>query len=100
MCPQDKERDDKERSVDRHGHGQDQQPFEPPTNPTTDPPNSSSAAQGEALAAEQGQQGLTDWQIIRQLGSYVWPKDNPDYRWRVVGASVLLVGAKGLNVTV
>lgn len=43
---------------------------------------------------------MTDWEILRQLGGYVWPKDNPDYRWRVAGASVLLVGAKALNVTV
>ena len=90
----------KEHSEDGQGEGRDPQPFEPPTNPTPDPPNPSSAAHGEALAAEQGQQGLTDWQIIKQLGAYVWPKDNPEYRWRVVGASVLLVGAKGLNVTV
>lgn len=52
------------------------------------------------LAAEKGQQGLTDWQIVKQLTSYVWPRDNPDYRWRVAGASVLLVGSKALNVTV
>lgn len=90
----------KQQPEDGHNEGRDSQPFEPPSNPTPDPPNPSSAAHGEALAAEQGQQGLTDWQIIKQLGAYVWPADNPEYRWRVVGASVLLVGAKGLNVTV
>ncbi len=94
------ERAAKAQSEDGHGEGRDPHPFEPPSNPTPDPPNPSSAAQGEALAAEQGQQGLTDWQIIKQLGAYVWPADNPEYRWRVVGASVLLVGAKGLSVTV
>ncbi|KAL3136559.1 hypothetical protein ABBQ38_005805 [Trebouxia sp. C0009 RCD-2024] len=94
------ERAVKQQPEDGHNEGRDSQPFEPPSNPTPDPPNPSSAAHGEALAAEQGQQGLTDWQIIKQLGAYVWPADNPEYRWRVVGASVLLVGAKGLNVTV
>lgn len=94
------ERNAKEHSEDGQSEGRESQPFEPPSNPTPDPPNPSSAAQVEALAAEQGQPGMTDWQIIKQLGAYVWPKDNPDYRWRVVGASVLLVGAKGLNVTV
>lgn len=85
---------------DSQEQGQDTHPSHPPQNPTPDPPNPPAAAQGEALAAEKGQQGLTDWQIIRQLAGYVWPKDNPDYRWRVAGASVLLVGSKALNVTV
>lgn len=94
------ERNAKEHSEDGQGEGRDSHTFEAPTNPTPDPPNPPSAAQGEALAGEQGQQGMTEWQILKQLGAYVWPKDNPEYRWRVVGASVLLVGAKGLNVTV
>ena len=97
LFPQDKEH---QHSDEHHPEVQDPHPSHPPQNPTPDPPNPSAAAQGEALAAEKGQQGMTDWEIIRQLGGYVWPKDNPEYRWRVAGASVLLVGAKGLNVTV
>lgn len=99
-CPQDKEGHDTEQTDESHAERHQSRPHHPPQNPTPDPPNPSSAAQGDALAAEQGQQGMTDWEIIKQLGGYVWPKDNPEYRWRVVGASVLLVGAKALNVTV
>ena len=85
---------------DAQQQGHDQHPSHPPQYPTPDPPNPPTAAHGEGLAAEKGQQGLTDWQIVKQLAGYVWPKDNPDYRWRVAGASVLLVGSKALNVTV
>ena len=85
---------------DAHQQGQDAHPSHPPQYPTPDPPNPPTAAPSEMLAAEKGQQGLTDWQIVKQLTSYVWPRDNPDYRWRVAGASVLLVGSKALNVTV
>lgn len=98
--PEDHDRHDDEHSAEPHAQGSNAHSSHPPQNPTPDPPNPSSAAQGEALAAEKGQQGMTDWEIIRQLGGYVWPKDNPEYRWRVAGASVLLVGAKALNVTV
>ena len=100
LYSQDHDRHDGEHSAEPHAEGCNAQSAHPPQNPTPDPPDPSSAAQGEALAAEKGQQGMTDWEIIRQLGGYVWPKDNPEYRWRVAGASVLLVGAKALNVTV
>ena len=85
---------------DAHQQGQDAHPSHPPQYPTPDPPNPPTAAPSEMLAAEKGQQGLTDWQIVKQLTSYVWPRDDPAYRWRVAGASVLLVGSKALNVTV
>ncbi|DBB05104.1 TPA: ABC transporter B member 25, variant 2 [Trebouxia sp. C0006] len=98
--PEDIDRHDNEHSAEPHAEGHNAHSPHPPQSPTPDPPIPSSAAQGEALAAEKGQQGMTDWEIIRQLGGYVWPKDNPEYRWRVAGASVLLVGAKALNVTV
>lgn len=100
LYSQDHDRHDHEHSAEPHAEGHNAHSPHPPQNPTPDPPIPSSAAQGETLAAEKGQQGMTDWEIIRQLGGYVWPKDNPEYRWRVAGASVLLVGAKALNVTV
>ena len=40
------------------------------------------------------------WHIVRQLGGYLLPADNPEYRWRIGGALALLVAAKGLNVAV
>ncbi|KAJ7515908.1 hypothetical protein O6H91_22G034100 [Diphasiastrum complanatum] len=39
-------------------------------------------------------------QILRTLGIYLWPKDNIDFRGRVVVALSLLIAAKVLNVQV
>ncbi|MBM3556806.1 MAG: metal ABC transporter permease, partial [Alphaproteobacteria bacterium] len=41
-----------------------------------------------------------DWQTIGRLLPYLWPKDRPELRLRVLVAVVLLLGAKGANVTV
>ncbi|MED6204420.1 ABC transporter B member 25 [Stylosanthes scabra] len=38
--------------------------------------------------------------ILRTLASYLWMKDNPEFRFRVVAALGFLVGAKVLNVQV
>lgn len=38
--------------------------------------------------------------MIRKLWSYVWPKDRPEIRRRVMVAVALLVGSKFLNVAV
>jgi ATP-binding cassette subfamily B (MDR/TAP) protein 7 len=38
--------------------------------------------------------------ILRTLASYIWMKDNPEFRLRVVTALAFLVGAKVLNVQV
>ena len=35
---------------------------------------------------------------MRTLLPYIWPKDNPEHRTRVVGALSLLVASKCLNV--
>lgn len=43
---------------------------------------------------------ISDAKIIRTLASYLWMKDNPEFRFRVVAALFLLVGAKVLNVQV
>lgn len=37
---------------------------------------------------------ISDAKIIRTLASYLWMKDNPEFRFRVVAALFLLVGAK------
>ncbi len=41
-----------------------------------------------------------DWETIRVLLPYLWPKDEPGLRFRVVVAMVFLVAAKGTNVAV
>ena len=43
---------------------------------------------------------LSDRHILRQLLVHLWPKDNPEFRTRVVGALGLLVGSKLLNIQV
>lgn len=40
------------------------------------------------------------WSIIKQMTSYVWPKDKPELKKRVVVALGLLVAAKAVNVSV
>lgn len=59
---------------------------------------SSATSKQDALLTEQTvsnkEQRKADWAIIRQMGKYLWPKDNLGTRFRV-GLSVgLLVGAK------
>jgi hypothetical protein len=43
---------------------------------------------------------LADRDILKHLLSYVWPNDNPEFRWRVSGALALLFGSKLLNIQV
>ena len=53
-------------------------------------------AQGYEAAASQ----TSNAAIIRQLGSYLLPKDNAEYKARIGTALALLVASKGLNVSV
>ncbi|CAI2732207.1 unnamed protein product [Schistosoma spindalis] len=43
---------------------------------------------------------LSDWTIIRRLLKYVWPRDRPEIRLRVVAAMLLLLSSKFVNVLV
>eukprot|EP00891_Asterochloris_glomerata_P008475 jgi/Astpho2/8475/Aster-05520 len=43
---------------------------------------------------------MTDAEIIRHLGSYLFSPENPEYRWRVAGALALLLASKSFNVLV
>ncbi|PNW70625.1 hypothetical protein CHLRE_17g727650v5 [Chlamydomonas reinhardtii] len=63
----------------------------------------SPAAGGAASAAaalEAAGERLSDTQILGRLVGYLWPKDNPEFRGRVVAATALLVIAKLLNINV
>lgn len=40
------------------------------------------------------EQNVTGWMVIRSMLKYVWPKDRPSHRVRVLVALGLLVGAK------
>lgn len=51
-------------------------------------------------AVPEKKQALTDWSILKQLASNVWPKDKPGVKARVLLALSLLVAGKVLNVQV
>jgi hypothetical protein len=42
----------------------------------------------------------SDQKIVQNLLVHIWPSDNPEFRWRVVGALGLLIGSKFLNIQV
>ena len=55
----------------------------------------------QATAKIQAQeQRKADWAIIKDMSKYLWPKDNPWAKARVVGAISLMIGGKYLNVQV
>ncbi|KAG5567115.1 hypothetical protein RHGRI_002624 [Rhododendron griersonianum] len=59
--------------------------------------------QGEkATVVKVGDPGeqVADTKILRTLVKYLWMKDNPEFRWRVIAALGFLVGGKVLNVQV
>lgn len=37
---------------------------------------------------------VADMKILRTLAGYLWMRDNPEFRYRVIAALGLLVGAK------
>ncbi|KAG5222507.1 ABC transporter family member [Salix suchowensis] len=60
---------------------------------------SSSSITTSAIANKSDQQ-LADMKILRTLASYIWMKDNPEFRLRVLLALGFLLVAKVLNVQV
>ena len=61
--------------------------------------SSSSSITTSAIANKSDQQ-LTNLKILRTLASYIWMKDNPEFRLRVLLALGFLLVAKVLNVQV
>ncbi|KAG2490479.1 hypothetical protein HYH03_011108 [Edaphochlamys debaryana] len=51
-------------------------------------------------AIEAAGERLSDAAILRRLATYLWPRDNLEFRTRVLAASGLLVAAKLLNINV
>ncbi len=45
-------------------------------------------------------QSMSDMTVLRELSTYLFPKDNPEFRWRIGTAMSLLVVSKLLNVGV
>lgn len=66
---------------------------------STKPQNAATAS----LAADdktRQEQRQADWAIIKEMSHYLWPKDNPSVKTRVVLSLSLLVAGKLLNVQV
>ncbi|AFR97089.1 iron-sulfur clusters transporter ATM1, mitochondrial [Cryptococcus neoformans C23] len=67
-----------------------------PSKASTTPPTSLNTS--KPIATES--QDKTDWSIIVKLAGNIWPKNNPNVKFRVIGALTLLVAGKVLNVQV
>ncbi|KPP92954.1 ABC transporter ATP-binding protein/permease [Erythrobacter sp. HL-111] len=39
---------------------------------------------------------IDGWHLLRRFIPYLWPKDRPDLRWRIVGAMVFVLAAKAV----
>lgn len=48
----------------------------------------------------ESESAMADMKILRTLAGYLWMRDNPEFRFRVITALGFLVGAKVLNVQV
>ncbi|KAJ3182834.1 Iron-sulfur clusters transporter atm1, mitochondrial [Gaertneriomyces sp. JEL0708] len=64
------------------------------------PPATPIPTQSETPSYPEAGTRAADWRIVKELLSYLWPKDAPGIKSRVVIALVLLVGGKILNVYV
>ncbi|KAB5530257.1 hypothetical protein DKX38_020338 [Salix brachista] len=62
--------------------------------------NKAPSSSSVTTATNKPDQQIADTRILRTLASYLWMKDNPEFRLRVVLALGFLVGAKVLNVQV
>lgn len=67
-----------------------------PSKASTTPPTSLNTSKPVATES----QDKTDWSIIAKLAGNIWPKNNPNVKFRVIGALTLLVAGKVLNVQV
>lgn len=56
------------------------------------------AAGAKAAVGDAGAERDFDLKIVQSILPYIWPKDKPEHRLRVVGALSLLVTSKFLNV--
>ncbi|KAF3454774.1 hypothetical protein FNV43_RR05222 [Rhamnella rubrinervis] len=72
------------------------------TSSTDNNDNKTGAASKATTTVSKGppDQQVADMKILRTLASYLWMKDNLEFRSRVIAALGLLVGAKVLNVQV
>ncbi|KAB1201031.1 ABC transporter B family member 25 [Morella rubra] len=62
--------------------------------------NDAAAVQKTEKSKASTENQVADIKILRTLAGYLWMKDNPEFRLRVLTALAFLVGAKVLNVQV
>jgi ABC transporter ATM len=72
---------------------QDQQQQQP-----TPPPAAPSAPTTPGAAYEAAAERMSDREILTALAGYLWPRDNPEFKARILGALGLMVGAKLLTI--
>lgn len=63
-------------------------------------PNGNQDHGGKSSTAKSEEKQVADMKILRTLVSFLWMKDNYEFRLRVITALAFLVGAKVLNVQV
>lgn len=69
---------------------------------TSTPNPDQTAAKSKEIkpASSDSDSAMADMKILRTLAGYLWMRDNPEFRFRVIAALGFLVGAKVLNVQV
>ncbi|CAL0315680.1 unnamed protein product [Lupinus luteus] len=70
------------------------------TSTKTNDGTASKETSASTIAKSPPGKNVADIKILRTLASYIWMKDNPEFRFRVIAALSFLVGAKVLNVQV
>lgn len=69
----------------------------PKTSTITDENNNDNKKNDAKLVRSASQDRVADMNILRTLATYIWVKDNFEFRLRIITALAFLVGAKVSN---
>lgn len=69
----------------------------PKTSTITDENNNDTKKSDAKLVRSASQDRVADMNILRTLATYIWVKDNFEFRLRIITALAFLVGAKVSN---
>ncbi|KAM3740125.1 hypothetical protein ACB098_08G075000 [Castanea mollissima] len=72
----------------------------PKTSTITDENNNNDNKNDAKLVKSASQDRVADMNILRTLATYIWVKDNFEFRLRIITALAFLVGAKVVNIQV
>lgn len=67
---------------------------------TPNPDQTATKSKQIKTASSESESAMADMKILRTLAGYLWMRENPEFRFRVIAALGFLVGAKVLNVQV